>query len=204
MGVHGAGKTTTATKLKELNFEVIYSDVAKLKAGFLSKIPEIDKYTRELFFTYLSFAGFSLFTGYLNSKKKPSVLDPSPLLVIPYVKFFLGKKGTGLVRKVWSTYEEIRSLLDKDITPVHVILYASNSTAERVILARVLKRERKPLLFEEKDIRYIHFINKEILNVAKKLERKGEKVIYVPAELELDKRIEIILNELKKLGFDGF
>jgi len=191
LGTHGTGKTTLAKNLEKLGVKAIYSDAAVVWG---KEIRKMDFLLREYLFTHYSLAGFSLFIDSLN-RNENVVLDFSPLQIIPYVKYFLGKKGRILAKRIWNYYKNLRELAGKEV--YHLVFIIPNRAGIKIIQYRLMKR-KSPLKREEINENYIKLINDEVKKLAKRLERNGEKVVYLSAELSKEEQ----LKRVKELLID--
>jgi deoxyadenosine/deoxycytidine kinase len=185
IGVHGVGKTYTASILKD-KYGFHYIPVEAISSDIVGLPPAIRQI---MFFTRYVEAYMSAF---LHDFGRPIVMDSHPLMVVAYTYWWLrGDASEDLA----SSFMAVLTKLPKPNLLVYI-----RATDPSIVINRILSRNRFNLK-EEYRVEYVSYI---IDMVEKLLDKYASHValntLVVDASLEGEQRAEIIYRKLRELG----
>lgn len=192
VGVHGAGKTTTAVYLAD-EYGFIYRELEVI-TDVLNM--GLDKLRRQLYF----FGGFACsyirawWLAHSTSDRGTEpvvVLDNHPILVIPYTKWHVGD----------GELVDAMVALVKCLPKADLLVWLRVDDID-VLQGRILKRNRN-IVNEELDLEYIEAVERALESLLRDesiASAVAKKLIEVPLSLEVDERAELIVKAVEQLA----
>ena len=199
VGVHGSGKTSTALALAErLGFE--YASIEEIHS--VVELGIRDPVHRQLLFV----AGYvrSMIEALYRARRAGArglVLDSHPLVCCPYAAWWIGAKA-GMSSAATLLMGSLAFLLPL-LPRLNLLVYLRAAPRLDTVIERIRKRGRS-CAEEEADPEYVRFVDEKLGELVRELgPRIAEKVVEVPAWLELERRVEVVVEALQPLVEEG-
>lgn len=183
IGVHGVGKTRTAEILAKMGY--IYQPLEVIEEAY-----GLNPLERQLLF-FLSFT--KEYLKALRRYKARVVFDSHPLLVIPYTEYWLRRAGyswDGIARLTRIMLETVLLL-----PRINLLVYIKPRSMDTVV--KRLHMRKRFNVEEEANTEYIEYIDHRTeFYLNKYSHRLAARTLVVEAEIEADKRAEIVHETL--------
>ncbi len=179
IGVHGAGKTRTAEILAKLGY--VYQPLEVIDEAY-----GLNPLERQLLF-FLSFT--KEYLKALRRHRAHVVFDSHPLLVIPYTEYWLRRAGY-----TWNEVSRLTRIMLETVLllpKIELLVYIKPRNIDTIVKRLYLRRRFN--VEEEANPEYIEYIDSRTgFYVKKYSSRLALKTIVIDAEVEAEKRAEIV------------
>ncbi len=194
-GVHGSGKSFISEPVAhDRGFYLVKSDAADK----FSNITQLNPFFRQSTFLHSAILGYAYALGL--GEHHPVILDFGPRQVIPYNEWWAREHAKTLEEMLERSLEPLEKKANTKIVNVFFIVERD----PKIILRRIMGRQRtEELKEEEKDERYLRFINDRFKEIMEELERRGHIVEKVPADATIHRKLNTFWKILDKHTEEG-
>ena len=201
-GVHGAGKSYIARPVAEdLGLAYIRADAMDVVGP---GVTDLSPFARESVFVFASLAGY-VHALDLARRGTAAIMDFGPYQSIPYIRWWVKEQAQQerLIDLLVSSAERLEEEY-ADVGRTHIFFVIGEDGVEK-ILQRISARNRpENVKAEEMDRAFVEYVDRGLKEVAEALERRGERVVRIPADLNIRDRLgrlwAVVEETLAKTG----